>query len=62
MAREATRVRRRERKNIVSGVALNLSVMRTEIDVLVLDNCLLDKATQPPLVGDSDWKREFELD
>jgi carbamoyltransferase len=36
--------------------------MRTEIDVLVLENCLLDKATQPPLAGDSDWKREFELD
>jgi carbamoyltransferase len=36
--------------------------MRTEIDVLVLENCLLDKATQPPLDGDSDWKREFELD
>src|SRR5262249_61570343 len=36
--------------------------MRTEIDVLVLENCVLDKAAQPPLVADSDWKSEFELD
>jgi carbamoyltransferase len=36
--------------------------MRTEIDVLVLENCILEKAAQPALVGDSDWKREFELD
>jgi carbamoyltransferase len=36
--------------------------MRTEIDVLVLENCVLEKAAQPLLVGDSDWKSEFELD
>ena len=36
--------------------------MRTNIDVLVLENCLLDKAQQPPLVGDTDWRKEFELD
>jgi carbamoyltransferase len=36
--------------------------MRTEIDVLVLENCVLDKARQTALVDDSDWKREFELD
>jgi carbamoyltransferase len=36
--------------------------MRTEIDLLVVENCLLQKAYQTPLVGDTDWRREFELD
>lgn len=36
--------------------------MRTEMDVLVLENCVLLKAEQKPLEGDSDWKKEFELD
>lgn len=36
--------------------------MRTEMDFLVLENCLLDKRDQKPLAGDSDWKKEFELD
>jgi carbamoyltransferase len=36
--------------------------MRTEIDVLVLENCLLQKADQKPLVDDTDWRKEFELD
>ena len=36
--------------------------MRTEMDVLVLENCVLEKADQRPLVGDSDWKNEFALD
>ena len=36
--------------------------MRTEIDILVMENCLLEKADQKPLVGDTDWRREFELD
>ncbi len=36
--------------------------MRTEMDVLVLENCVLIKADQKPLEGDSDWKKEFELD
>jgi len=36
--------------------------MRTEIDVLVLENCVLQKADQKPLVGDTDWRKEFELD
>ena len=36
--------------------------MRTEIDVLVLENCVLEKARQKPLVNDSDWRKEFELD
>jgi carbamoyltransferase len=36
--------------------------MRTEMDVLVLENCVLYKADQKPLEGDTDWKQEFELD
>jgi len=36
--------------------------MRTEMDVLVLENCVLYKAQQTPLATDSDWKTEFELD
>ncbi|NGZ99098.1 MAG: hypothetical protein CV089_23810 [Nitrospira sp. WS110] len=36
--------------------------MRTEMDVLVLENCVLFKPEQRPLEGDSDWKKEFELD
>ena len=36
--------------------------LRTKMDVLVLENCVLLKADQKPLEGDSDWKKEFELD
>ncbi len=36
--------------------------MRTEMDVLVLEHCVLNKADQKPLVADTDWKKEFELD
>ncbi|MEX0803095.1 MAG: carbamoyltransferase C-terminal domain-containing protein, partial [Candidatus Binatia bacterium] len=36
--------------------------MRTAIDVLVLENCVLDKADQKPVEGDTDWQQEFELD
>jgi carbamoyltransferase len=36
--------------------------MRTEMDVLVLENCVLEKAEQKPLVDDTDWRREFDLD
>ena len=36
--------------------------MRTEIDLLVLGNCVLDKAQQKPLVEDLDWHKEFALD
>jgi len=36
--------------------------MRTEMDVLALENCILNKADQNPLVGDTDWRKEFELD
>ena len=36
--------------------------MRTEMDILVLENCVLKKENQKPLEGDSDWKKQFELD
>jgi len=36
--------------------------MRTELDLLVLENCVLEKAEQKPLENDSDWRNEFELD
>jgi carbamoyltransferase len=36
--------------------------MRTEIDTLVLGNCVLDKIDQKPLVEDTDWRQEFALD
>jgi carbamoyltransferase len=36
--------------------------MRTEIDTLVLGNCVLDKLDQKPLVEDTDWRQEFDLD
>jgi carbamoyltransferase len=36
--------------------------MRTEMDVLVLENCILEKSAQAPLTADSDWRKEFELD
>jgi carbamoyltransferase len=36
--------------------------MRTEMDLLVLENCVLLKKDQKPLENDSDWKKEFDLD
>ena len=36
--------------------------MRTAIDILVLENCLLYKIDQKPLKGDTNWQQEFELD
>ena len=39
-----------------------LCFMRTEMDYLVMGNYLLDKTEQKPLVVDSDWRNEFELD
>ena len=36
--------------------------MRTEMDLLVLENCVLYKTNQPLLENDSDWMKEFELD
>jgi carbamoyltransferase len=36
--------------------------MRTEMDMLVLENCVLYKSEQPELREDSDWRKEFDLD
>ncbi len=36
--------------------------MRTEMDLLVLENCVLRKEDQKPLKEDSDWRNEFALD
>ena len=39
-----------------------LCFMRTEIDVLVLENFILEKKNQPKLEQDTDWRKEFVLD
>jgi len=39
-----------------------LCFMRTEMDVLVLEDCMLFKEKQPPLREDTDWRSKFELD
>ncbi len=36
--------------------------MRTEMDVLVLENCVLYKTEQPAVEKDTKWQQEFELD
>jgi carbamoyltransferase len=36
--------------------------MRTAIDILVMENCLLYKSDQKPLENDTNWQEEFELD
>ncbi len=36
--------------------------MRTGIDTLVLENCVLQKSEQVALTHDEDWKTEFQLD
>lgn len=36
--------------------------MRTEMDLLVLENCVLYKDRQKPMDGDTDWRKEFALD
>ena len=36
--------------------------MRTEMDVLVLENCLVLKEQQKPVPKDEGWMKEFELD
>ena len=36
--------------------------MRSAIDILVLENCLLYKTEQKPLEEDTNWQQEFELD
>ena len=39
-----------------------LCFMRTEMDALVLENCVLYKEQQPELKNDSNWRDQFELD
>lgn len=39
-----------------------LCFMRTGIDVLVLEDCVLQKSQQPPLTGDLDWRSQYGLD
>ena len=36
--------------------------MRTEMDVLVLENYVIDKGDQKPIETDVDWRKEFVLD
>jgi carbamoyltransferase len=36
--------------------------MRTEMDLLVLEDCLLEKEKQTPLEDDESWRDEYELD
>jgi carbamoyltransferase len=36
--------------------------MRTEMDYLVIGNCLFDKREQPALADDEDWQKNYELD
>ncbi|MBM3301161.1 MAG: hypothetical protein FJY85_14545, partial [Deltaproteobacteria bacterium] len=36
--------------------------MRTEMDVLVMENCILYREEQPPFVEERDWREEYELD
>jgi carbamoyltransferase len=39
-----------------------LCFMRTEMDALLLENCLLLKEEQPALKDDVDWRKQYELD
>lgn len=39
-----------------------LCFMRTDMDYLVMGNCLLEKGEQPSLEEDVDWRRQFQLD
>jgi carbamoyltransferase len=36
--------------------------MRTEMDFLVLETCVLDKQERPAFVETRDWRKEFKLD
>jgi carbamoyltransferase len=36
--------------------------MRTEMDYLVLENCVIKKSEQPKVIEDESWKKEFVLD
>ena len=39
-----------------------LCFMRTEMDLLALGNCLLQKVEQPELTEEKDWRKVYELD
>jgi carbamoyltransferase len=39
-----------------------LCFMRTEMDYLVVENCILDKRKQAPLKDDANWRDQYELD
>ena len=39
-----------------------LCFMRTQMDYLVIGNFILDKNQQKPLLDDSNWQKEFDLD
>jgi carbamoyltransferase len=39
-----------------------LCFMRTDIDVLVLEDCILLKPEQPTFEEQGDWRKEYELD
>ena len=36
--------------------------MRTDMDILVLENCILYKENQPKFIDDKAWRDEYELD
>jgi carbamoyltransferase len=36
--------------------------MRTEMDTLVLEDCILSKADQPPFADEGSWQTDFVLD
>ncbi|HNV46663.1 MAG TPA: carbamoyltransferase C-terminal domain-containing protein, partial [Spirochaetota bacterium] len=36
--------------------------MRTEMDLLVLEDCLLWKSNQPAFAEAGDWRKDYELD
>ncbi len=36
--------------------------MRTDMDMLILENCVLQKDSQPPFQDDEDWANAYELD
>jgi carbamoyltransferase len=36
--------------------------MRTEMDYLVLENCVIKKSEQPAMKDDGSWRKEFVLD
>jgi carbamoyltransferase len=36
--------------------------MRTGMELLVMEECVLEKSEQPPLPDDDKWQQEYELD